>query len=120
MFGTKEINQYFKKSIIIVFICPNLSFKSFKLFPNFYISEMKDFTFQSGRTTFPLQKLLPLEEYHISIKKSKYNTHFLKYVGFDIFVPSRLISQGPLEYERIRLYHMSLGSIKRKPPSGSI
>ena len=31
---------------------------------------------------------------------------------FDIFVPSRLISQVPLEYERIRLYHMPLGSIK--------
>ena len=81
---------------------------------------MKDFAIQSGRTTFPLQKLLPLDQYHISINKSKCNTHFLKYVGFDTFVPSRLISQGPLEYERIRLCHTSLVSIKRKPPSGSI
>ena len=72
---------------------------------------MKDFTIQSGLTTFFLRRLLPLEQYHISINKSKYNTHFLKYVGFSIFVPSRLISQGPLEYERIRLCHMSLVSI---------
>ena len=61
MFGTKGNNQYFKKSIIIVFICPNLSFKSFKLSPKVYISEIKDFAIQSGRTTFSLQKLLRLE-----------------------------------------------------------
>ena len=61
MFGTKEKNRYFKKSIIIFFICPNLSFKSFKLSQKVYINEIKDFAIQSGRTTFSLQKLLRSE-----------------------------------------------------------
>ena len=61
MFGTKENNRYFKKSIIIFFICPNLSFKSFKLSQKVYINEIKDFAIQLGRTTFSLQKLLRSE-----------------------------------------------------------